>query len=318
MKKLQINAGTEVADLKSGQLPGNTVVTVVYDGTHFLVAAIGSVSVEFRTVLYSTPSYSMGNTLGSEITLSNNIADYDLIGIQATESSGLRTVLNLYDAAILDGLPLNGTTGSDTYVSGFAGQTPAGYGAIISKTAANKIKLQKVTFGSTYYTPITIYGYKLRGNTYGLGGADDGGSGYTLIEASDVGGNANNITLSPDNVPSAYTDGLGYTFPVQATNTALVTVKVGALTAAKLLDSDGTTELKAGRLRDGDYIDIVFAGTNFILMGRSGLVTRDDVNGSVVTTADDASSSVIHSMAETTFNSLPQNQIVAGTLYFLT
>ena len=323
-RKLYADANN--TELKAGQLPGYTVCTVVYDGSNFLLSSIGGVSTDFRTL---AAARSINNTFSAqstglrEFTLAKDISEYDFLGV-LIESSTTPTFTAgnefvMVDASLIDAEALYTTGDYNANKSKAIVVAGAQYQFAFFKVAVNKIRIGLTNGSANGYA--TIYGYHGRGGGSGSGGGGGGGGtgggGYTLVPASELGGTANAITITPSSALVAYSDGLGYTLPVQDTNTGPVTIKVSSLNAVKLLDTDGTTELGAGRLRDGEFIDIVYAGTNFVLMGRSGLVEAQDVGESIVKAADTASADTLHSMQENAYNTLPQQSIDGDTLYFL-
>ena len=88
-------------------------------------------------------------------------------------------------------------------------------------------------------------------------------AGIPFVDASDVGGTANAITLTPAPAAAAYETGRGYRFIVQRGNTGPVTVAVSGLAPVSLRDKHGD-DLPAGALEAGEHVVVIHDGQKFL------------------------------------------------------
>lgn len=86
------------------------------------------------------------------------------------------------------------------------------------------------------------------------------------------------ITLSASRVMTAYTAGDRYCFKAGGTNTGAATLNVDTLGAKSIKRPDGTP-LVAGDITSGMYVDVVYDGTNFILLNRHIVDATSTVKG---------------------------------------
>lgn len=86
------------------------------------------------------------------------------------------------------------------------------------------------------------------------------------------------ITLSASRVMAAYTAGDRYCFKAGGTNTGAATLNVDSLGAKSIKRPDGTA-LVAGDITSGMYADVVYDGTNFILLNRHIVDATTSVKG---------------------------------------
>ena len=87
---------------------------------------------------------------------------------------------------------------------------------------------------------------------------------------STVGGTADAITLTPAFLPVAYTAGQRFTFKPASSNTGAATINVNALGAKSVKRPDGSA-LTAGDLTASEMADVVYDGTNFVLLVGQGI-----------------------------------------------
>lgn len=87
---------------------------------------------------------------------------------------------------------------------------------------------------------------------------------------SAVGGTADAITLTPAFLPTAYTAGQRYAFKPASSNTGAATVNINSLGAKSIKRPDGSA-LSAGDLASSGMADIVYDGTNFVLLVGQGI-----------------------------------------------
>ena len=113
-----------------------------------------------------------------------------------------------------------------------------------------------------------------------------------VLSASDVGGTANAITLSPSPAIDAYELGQAFIFPVQHNSTGTVTISVSGLAALQLRSADGVSTL-SGPLRQNDFHLVVVGQANFLLINRDHLpadnitIDADDFDGVLDSTVTD-------------------------------
>ena len=84
-----------------------------------------------------------------------------------------------------------------------------------------------------------------------------------FVGATNVGGTATAITLTPTPAITSYTTGKGFSFFIELANTGPVTVAVSGLAAVGLRRSDGTS-FTANDLRVGRHVGAVYNGQHFL------------------------------------------------------
>ena len=83
-----------------------------------------------------------------------------------------------------------------------------------------------------------------------------------FVGATNVGGTANAITLTPTPTITSYTTGKGFSFFIETANTGAVTLAVAGLAAVGLRRSDGTN-FTSGDLVVGRHVVAVYNGAQF-------------------------------------------------------
>ena len=102
-----------------------------------------------------------------------------------------------------------------------------------------------------------------------------GFTGIVLASGTEAQGatvNDYTVTLSPS--PAAYTAWTGVQFKATHTNTAAVTLQIGALGTKSLLAVDGSA-LAAGDITTGEMVTAVYDGTSFYLTSGNDRASRD-------------------------------------------
>lgn len=102
-------------------------------------------------------------------------------------------------------------------------------------------------------------------NTFGAGLQDS----QNALPALTTGGSATAYTITPPVARDELLAGQAFRLRVHATNTGSATLKVGAFDAATLRavdSSNAKAALGAGELRIGSVVDVVYDGTDFILV----------------------------------------------------
>ena len=84
-----------------------------------------------------------------------------------------------------------------------------------------------------------------------------------FVGATNVGGTANAITLTPTPTITSYTTGKGFSWFIELANTGPVTVAVSGLAAVGLRRSDGTS-FTANDLRVGRHVVAVYNGQHWL------------------------------------------------------
>ena len=97
----------------------------------------------------------------------------------------------------------------------------------------------------------------------GAGGSAGGGS-VIAVDANQVSGTANAITLSPDPaIPTLY-EGLSLRFVAKGTNTGAVTVSVNGGSAVNVAQNGDGDAVAVGYIAEHYVIDLVYDGTRFV------------------------------------------------------
>jgi len=91
-------------------------------------------------------------------------------------------------------------------------------------------------------------------------------------------GSANAYVLAASRAMTAYAAGDRFTFKANFTNTGAATINVDGLGAKSIKRQDGSA-LIAGDIQSGGYVDVVYDGTNFILLSRHIVDATSTVKG---------------------------------------
>ena len=181
--------------------------------------------------------------------------------------------------------------GSGTFVINSTGQ-PVVTGTIISSTAFNALTADLATGLSTAMTKdgqtsatanIPMGSFKFTG--LGAGAAATDSATIAQVQSSfgtflTVSG-TDTITGTANPALTAYAVGQSFKFLPAATNTGAATINISAL-GAKSIVKNGSTALSAGDLVSGSLTQIVYDGTNFQLIGASGLTTGKSIAFSII------------------------------------
>ena len=135
------------------------------------------------------------------------------------------------------------------------------------------------------------------------------GDAVFYIPAADVGGTANSIELSSDEI-SSYTAGLSVAFKVETENTGAVMVEIEDYGAVALRKADNS-EFAAGELTDNRMVIMVYDGTRFL----SNVDTTETVGGKsyYVAPADFAQTGNAATMTIDGFPGYEEGQVFAFT-----
>jgi hypothetical protein len=181
--------------------------------------------------------------------------------------------------------------GSGTFVINSTGQ-PVVTGTVISSTAFNALTADLATGLSTTLTKdgqttptanIPMGTFKFTG--LGVGSAATDSANISQVQSSfgsflTVSG-TDTITATVSPSLTAYAVGQSFKFLPAATNTGATTINISAL-GAKSIVKNGTTPLSAGDLVSGSMTQIVYDGTNFQLIGASGLTAGKSIAFSII------------------------------------
>lgn len=88
----------------------------------------------------------------------------------------------------------------------------------------------------------------------------------TGVYVATVGGTADVITLTPSPAITAYAAGQRFAFLASGANTTNVTVAVSGLASPKAITKNGTTALAANDITSGAMVEILYDGTQFMLL----------------------------------------------------
>lgn len=106
------------------------------------------------------------------------------------------------------------------------------------------------------------------------------------------GGSANAYTLTYSVAPDAYYTGQRFAFKTSFANTGAATVNVNALGAKtiKKLSSGAKADVASGDINSGDYIDLVYDGTDFVWVnkGATTVSSASDTTAGIVELATNA------------------------------
>lgn len=163
----------------------------------------------------------------------------------------------------------NDTTG-ETTVTNTASGGAGGFGDVVgpSSSVDAEIALFNSTTGKVIKRATTSGVLK---GTSGVIGQSDANDLSSPVYAADGGGSdAYAITLSP--APSAYQTGAHYRFKANTANTGAATLNVNSLGAKTIKKVAGgiTTDLSDNDIRSGQFVDVVYDGTNFQMQSTLG------------------------------------------------
>ena len=245
-------------------VPAPTASGHIANKAYVDAAALGSATVDKLIV---------AATAGATIAAGNLVYfDYTDNEWKLTDADTLATLQNVLlgiaQGAGTDGSPISGGVllqGLDTNQTGmtqgdlmYASNTAGG----IASSAGTTTKVVGVARSTTdlYFDPL-FYGAVLQSEIQ---------SG-SLIYAADAGANDTYvITLSP--APSAYTTGMVIFFKANTANTGAATINVNSL-GAKTIKKNVSADLDTGDISASQINAIVYDGTNFQLLSRTGTST---------------------------------------------
>ncbi len=90
----------------------------------------------------------------------------------------------------------------------------------------------------------------------------------TLVWGGTSGGSANAQTITLTPTPAAYATGQRFAFIAGATNTSTITLNVNSLGAKTIKQGASNVNLAAGAVTTGSLIEVVYDGTNFLLVSQ--------------------------------------------------
>jgi hypothetical protein len=181
--------------------------------------------------------------------------------------------------------------GSGTFVINSTGQ-PVVTNTVISSTAFNALTADLATGLSTALTKdgqtavtanIPMATFKFTG--LGVGSAATDSANISQVQSSygtflTVSG-TDTITATVSPSLTAYAVGQSFKFLAAGANTGAATINISSL-GAKSIVKNGTTPLSAGDLVSGSMTQIVYDGTNFQLIGASGLTSGKSIAFSII------------------------------------
>ena len=181
--------------------------------------------------------------------------------------------------------------GSGTFVINSTGQ-PVVTNTVISSTAFNALTADLATGLSTALTKdgqtavtanIPMGTFKFTG--LGVGSAATDSANISQVQSSygtflTVSG-TDTITATVSPSLTAYAVGQSFKFLASGANTGAATINISSL-GAKSIVKNGTTPLSAGDLVSGAMTQIVYDGTNFQLIGASGLTSGKSIAFSII------------------------------------
>lgn len=181
--------------------------------------------------------------------------------------------------------------GSGTFVINSTGQ-PVVTGTIISSTAFNALTADLATGLSTALTkdgqttataniPMGTFKFTGLGNgssatdSATLGQVQNSFGSFLTVSGTDT------ITATTSPSLTAYAVGQSFKFLAAGANTGAATINISSL-GAKSIVKNGSTPLTAGDLVSGSITQIIYDGTNFQLVGASGLTAGKSIAFSII------------------------------------
>lgn len=91
----------------------------------------------------------------------------------------------------------------------------------------------------------------------------------SLVYTGATGGSANAYTASISPTPSAYATGMRVIIKASFTNSAAATLNLNSLGAKNIRKEDNSVDLASGEITSGYFYELIYDGTQFILLGET-------------------------------------------------
>lgn len=140
--------------------------------------------------------------------------------------------------------------------------------------------------------------------------------------SGDAAGSSNAYTLSVTSNITAYVAGQKFYFKANHENSGTATLNVNSLGAKTIKKVDGATNLASADIKNGQYVLVIYDGTNFQMLSPPGTAAGSTMYRKCVYLSGASSSTLSNPTSNTAFNThtfpIPANTLDANTGYEIT